>query len=186
LRNYLGLATDWFHLDISQYNFFLMPISFFHGFEAAEPASRAAYPERTQKLLTYLDTIQSQNSEPEGGQHIALCIQTKLVRGKDDSAMAFRWTDDPAAPAIMVREEDILKNYPYTYLTLTQALKGRYADFSENSQYHHIRKSLEGNTKYCSLRQLDPGNPRTSVKRFYNGNILPEFDKHYQLKRPKK
>jgi hypothetical protein len=40
LRNYLLLATDWFQLDLSQYNFFLMPLSFFHGFEAAEPATR--------------------------------------------------------------------------------------------------------------------------------------------------
>lgn len=41
LRNYLLLASVWFKLDLSQYNFFLMPISFFHGFEAAEPASCA-------------------------------------------------------------------------------------------------------------------------------------------------
>jgi hypothetical protein len=34
LRNYLLLTASWFKLDLSQYNFFLMPISFYHGFEA--------------------------------------------------------------------------------------------------------------------------------------------------------
>ncbi|MDE1957574.1 MAG: DUF3644 domain-containing protein, partial [Xanthomonadaceae bacterium] len=32
LRNYLYLATEWFQLDLSTYNFFLMPISLYHGF----------------------------------------------------------------------------------------------------------------------------------------------------------
>jgi hypothetical protein len=40
LRNYLLLATEWFQIDLSEYNFFLMPISFYHGFEAAEPVSQ--------------------------------------------------------------------------------------------------------------------------------------------------
>jgi hypothetical protein len=51
LRNYLLLASAWFKLDLSQYNFFLMPISFFHGFEAAEPATRAEYSRTTQTRL---------------------------------------------------------------------------------------------------------------------------------------
>lgn len=180
LRNYLLLATDWFELDLSQYNFFLMPLSFFHGFETAEPASRANYPAQIQRLLTYLDNLESQDMDDECQQHVALRIQTHLIRGKDDSAVAFKWTDDPSAPAMTVREEDILKNYPLTYYALTKTLKKRYSNFSENSDYHRIRKKLDADTKLCRLRELEPGNPRTSAKRFYSSNILREFDKHYQ------
>ena len=157
-----------------------MPISFFHGFETAEPASRATYPTQVQKLLAYLDAIESQAIEDECQQHVALRLQTHLVRGKDDSAVAFKWTDDPSAPAVTVREEDILKNYPLKYHELTSKLKARYLDFSENAEYHRIRKHLEADSKLCRLRELEPGNPRTAVKRFYNSNILREFDKHYQ------
>jgi len=32
LQNYLQLVTEWFQIDLSRYNFFLMPISFYHGF----------------------------------------------------------------------------------------------------------------------------------------------------------
>jgi len=181
LRNYLLLATDWFKLDLSQYNFFLMPISFFHGFETAEPASRASYPTQVQKLLTYLDTIESQDIESKSEQHVALRLQTQLIRGKGDSAVAFKWTDDPEAPAVTVREEDILKNYPLTYGELTKTLKARYSNFLGNETYHRLKKSLESNSKLCRIRELEPGNPRTSVKRFYNANILKEFDKHYRL-----
>lgn len=45
LRNYVHLATEWFQLDLSKYNFFLMPISFYHGFESALPPEDNLYPE---------------------------------------------------------------------------------------------------------------------------------------------
>lgn len=32
---------------------------------------------------------------------------------------------------------------------------------------------------YVSPRYLDPGNPKSAKKDFYNANILNEFDKYY-------
>ncbi|MCL2831112.1 MAG: DUF3644 domain-containing protein [Betaproteobacteria bacterium] len=183
LRNYLSLAIDWFQLDLAKYNFFLMPISFYHGFETVEPATRAHYPEQIQRLLTYLDELEANPEENEAKQHVSLRMETKLVRGKDTSAVAFRWTDDPTAPAITVREEDLLKNYPLTYRELANSLKRRYEDFLENKEFHRLRKTLEKDTKWAIVRQLHPANPKSSRQRFYNTNILKEFDKHYQKRK---
>ncbi len=179
LRNFLNLATEWFQTDLSGYNFFLMPISFYHGFETAEPASRLHYPEQVQRLLSYLDKLEEGDTDPDASQHVALRMETKLVRGKDVCAVAFRWTDDPSAPVLTVREEDVLKNYPMTYRSLTVAMKRRYSDFLENRQFHKLRQVLEKETKYAVVRTLDPNNPKSSKQRFYNANILQEFDKHY-------
>lgn len=179
LRNYLCLATEWFQLDLAAYNFFLMPISFYHGFETVEPATRAHYPEQVQRLLTYLDALESRSSEDGAKQHVALRMETKLVRGKDTTSVAFRWTDDPTAPAMTVREEDILKNYPMTYRDLADTMKRRYDNFLENRDFHKVRQALEKDSKYAIVRLLHPANPRSSRQRFYNPNILQEFDKHY-------
>lgn len=179
LRNYLCLATEWFQLDLAAYNFFLMPISFYHGFEAAEPATRAHYPEQVQRLLAYLDSLEALPAEEAAKQHVALRLETKLVRGKDTASVAFRWTDDPTAAVMTVREEDILKNYPLTYRDLADKMKRRYEDFLENKAFHKIRKSFEKDTKYAIVRVLHPANPRSSKQRFYNPNILQEFDNHY-------
>lgn len=179
LRNYLCLATEWFQLDLTQYNFFLMPISFYHGFEAAEPATRAHYPDQVQRLLAYLDALEANPTEAAAKQHVALRMETKLVRGKDTAAISFRWTDDPNAPAITVREEDVFKNYPMTYRDLANALKRRYDNFLENKSFHKIRQALEKDNKYVIVRLLHPANPASSRQRFYNPNILQEFDKHY-------
>jgi len=183
LRNFLTLATEWFRLDLSTYNFFLMPISFYHGFEAAEPATRAEYPEQVQRLLAYLDRLGECEVEPGAQQHVALRIETKLVRGKDPSAVEFRWTDDPAAPAITVREEDIFKNYPMTYKQLTERMKDRYEDFRENTRYHELRRPLEVEKKLVIVRALHPANPTSSRQRFYSPNIFKEFDKHYRRRK---
>lgn len=183
LRNYLSLITEWFQIDLSDYNFFLMPISFYHGFESVEPASRAHYPEQIQKLLSYLDELESGDVEDDATQHVALRLETKLVRGKDACSVAFRWTDDPAAPVLAVREEDVLRNYSLTYRDLTDALKRRYSNFLGNRRFHRIRKELEKEKKFAIMRLLNPKNPRSSKQRFYNANILQEFDRYYERRR---
>lgn len=179
LQNYLLLASQWFKLDLSQYNFFLMPISFFHGFESAEPATRAVYPEQIQKLLAYLDACEASDNDAGAGQHVALRLETKLVRGNDPAAIEFRYTDDPQAPAIAIREEDVLKNYPMSYDHLTAALNQRYSNFVANEKYHKIRRGLESEKKFCFPRPLNPTKPKGACQRFYNPNIFQEFDKHY-------
>jgi len=179
LRNYLCLATAWFQINFSSYNFFLMPLSFYHGFETAQAAIPVSHPDQIKKLLLYLDTLQQNDSDATATQHVALRLETKLVRGADPAAVSFRWTDDPTAPAVTVREEDILKNYPPTYRDLTDALKARYSDFMENDDYHNLRKKLQREKKFCFERAINPTKPKGQVQRFYNNNIIPEFDKHY-------
>jgi predicted adenine nucleotide alpha hydrolase (AANH) superfamily ATPase len=181
LQNYLHLATEWFQLDLSAYNFFLMPLSFYHGFEAAEPVTRAAYPDQIKRLLAYLDNLEKLDNESEGTQRFAMCIETKFVRAKDASSVAFRWTDNLDAPALLVREEDFMKNL-ITYKQLTDSMKRRYSDFLINEQYHKIMKALQNNRKYCIERLLNPSSSTSLRQRFYNPNIIQEFDKHYKIR----
>jgi hypothetical protein len=182
LQNYIHLAREWFQADLSRYNFFLMPLSFYHGFEMVKPASVSKYPEQMQRLMDYLDSLQKgQGDEPysDGPQHFALRLETRLARAKDGAMMSFRVTDNPKAPEITLREEDVLKTYSLTYGQLTKAMMRRYEDFLANKKYHDLRRPLESNKKLCLLRSLNPTNPKSARQRFYNPNILVEFDKHY-------
>ena len=184
LRNYVQLATEWFQLDLTRYNFFLMPISFYHGFEAVLPINKDIYPEQVKNLFDYIDCLEEdcgyEAEEGGGGQQVSLKMETRLVKGNKDEAIEFKWTNDPTAPAISLKEEDVAKNYPYTYREMTDALKRRYSNFIENKSYHKIRKEIEKEDKYCLQRLLNPRNPNSSKQRFYNSNIFQEFDKHYE------
>lgn len=181
LQNYLSLIEEWFQIDLSRYNFFLMPISFYHGFEAIQPSSVSLYSEQMNKLLEYLAQLDAETEENDDypGHHVALHLETRFVKAKDATAITFQWTDDPDAPAIKLTEEDVLKNYPWTYHVLTTKLRRRYTDFLTNNKFHDLKREFEKEKKYSILRELDPGNPKSQVKRFYNPNILQEFDKHY-------
>ncbi len=180
LQNFLRLITEWFDADLSHYNFFLMPLSFYHGFEAATPSSVTAYPEQVNNLLSFIDKLCEEDRDEESeGHSMAVRLETRFVRAKDADSVSFRWTDDPNAPAVTMREEDVLKNYPLTYDALRKTLKRRYSDFLENMEYHRIRKEIQKEKKYCIVRYLDPGNPKSTKKRLYNPNMIREFDKHY-------
>ena len=86
---------------------------------------------------------------------------------------------DPRVPAIAMRIEDILKNYPMTYDSLTAALAKRYSDFGVNAKYHTLRRALEAERKFCFPHPLNPTKPKGAVQRLYNSNIFQESDKHY-------
>jgi hypothetical protein len=73
--------------------------------------------------------------------------------------------------------------YPWDAADLKQKLKNRYIDFKENPKYHALKKKVAANPQYMNTRYLDPGNPKSSRKDFYNPNILREFDKNYTLKK---
>ena len=181
LRNYAQLAQRWFDLDLSDYDIFLMPISFRHGFDTAQVVGGIRRNEQVRNLLEYIGSLE-RDQPPNSTQRVAIYLETKLMREKSGSAIEFNWTDDPKAPAMTVREEDILKTYPMTYRALTEKLRSRYSDFVANRAYHRLRKNLEKDRRYSVTRFLNPRNPGSSKQRFYNPNILPEFDKHYHRK----
>lgn len=183
LRNYLHLSQHWFGLDLERYNFFLMPISFYHGFETAVSRSVSPYPQQIKNLLAYLDTLEQEALAYEAAcpEHsFCLHLETRLVRSKDATSLAFRWTDDPNAPEVRVTEEDVLGKFAWNFRDLTAQLRHRYADFLQNRQYHRRRKQIERDTKLSMVRALDPRNPKSARQRFYNPSILGEFDKHYK------
>lgn len=62
LHNHLRLAEAWFDIDVSRYNFLLMPTSSFRGSEVMEPASTTHYTEQTRKLLGYLNSLEQQEA----------------------------------------------------------------------------------------------------------------------------
>ena len=100
-------------------------------------------------------------------------------RAPTDAVARVRVTNDPTATAVTLTEEDIRTRYPWDYEDLISQLRRRYIDFVANKKYYDLRRPLMSDTRYANPRYLEPGNPRSAKKDFYNPNILAEFDKHY-------
>ena len=175
-KNYLNVTRQWFGVDFSDYNLSLLPIAFLRNFRRADGVSTTPQED---KVIRYIESI-ADADDPDDDFNVALHVEVRMKRTKDGDATAFQITRDPDAIPITIEEADIRATYPWDYNILTKRLTRRYKNFKANQQYHSIRKPLESDERFANERFLDPGNPKSARKTFYNPNILAEFDKHYE------
>src|SRR5690606_4941414 len=153
---------------LSIYNFFLMPMTFFHEFEAVKSFSINTNKDQIKNLLSYISEKEKEVPSDENKEfNISLKLETKFVKSTSTESLLVNYSNDPNALKINIQEEDVLKNYPYDYEKLTNALTQRYIDFKANKQYHDIRIPLKKISKYCKTRLLDPNNVKSPKKDWY-------------------
>ncbi len=177
LKNYLVVMRQWFNLDMSRYNFYLMPLAFVHE---GMPAQAINTNSRERKLTNFLKSqMEKHENQSLGDFNVSVRLDLIFSKSKDSSAQTVRLTDDLDAIKVNLSEEDIRKKYPWDYDSLTTRLRKRFTDFKANQKYHTIRRQLETDKKFCWKRYLNPANKRSSVKKLYNPNIVQEFDCYY-------
>lgn len=181
LRNFVVLTRSWFARDLSEFNFYLMPLSF-----VSIPQSTAVILNVEEKnFLRYIDSLDTDTNPEASPFSVAVNIDIHFVKSKAKDALGVRITNDPDAPEIRLTEEQIQDRYPWGYKKLTEECKSRYSNFAIVKKYHAIRKEMYVDARFCHERRLYPGNPKGAKTHFYNPSILNEFDKHYTQKSPK-
>ena len=176
LQNFALIVREWFGKDLSEYNFYLMPLSFMM---LPTRTDAIILNPQEENFLNYLKRLEADADKSDTEYSVTINIDVRLTKSGSKDSPGLRLTKDPNAPAVRVTEEDIRERYPWDYEKLTQKCRDRYSNFKQNKEYYEIKKSLEGNNNLVSTRLLDPGNPNSSKKKFYNSAIMQEFDKHY-------
>jgi hypothetical protein len=179
LKNFTAAISDWFGRSLSEFNFYLMPLSFVPLPTQAE----AIVLNREEKnFLNYIQSLEPAEADPTSRYSFTVNVEVRFTRSTAKDALAVKVTNDPTALSIRLTEEQILEKYPWDYEDLTKKCKERYSDFKVDRRYHQIRKEFYSNPSLVLNRFLDPYNPKSSIKRFFNPNVMGEFDKHYVLK----
>jgi hypothetical protein len=176
----MNCVRQWFGVDLSTYNIFLIPLAFIRDVAPIEGMNLNSEEKHLLKYLTKL--ADEKSNEPDADFSVTLPIEIRVKRSKEKGASSFIISDAPDAIPVKLEEENIREKYPWDYIVLTKRLESRYSDFKINEKYHKIRRPLEADTRFCMVRLLDPGNPKSSQKKFYNSNILKQFDEHYVRK----
>lgn len=180
IRNFLALIREWFAIDLSVYNFFLMPLAFV---SSGSTAKLIDTNKEQRKLVEYLSSEVKDNAKNNTDDYtVALELDVKFMRSRNASAQRVVVTNDPSATPITLTEENIRDRYPLNYKSLTARLAARYSNFSQNAEYHAIRQNLESESKYCHQRFLDQEVKEGIGKKYYSTAIVGEFDKHYERK----
>lgn len=188
LRNFITLATAWFGVDFSRYNFYLMPISFFHGFEAFQPTSISAYSEQMRQLLLYISQQEKAHAGGDMDSHqITLCVKTEFSRSQSSDAFEIRVTNNPSAPELQLKEEEVRKRWPFTYRDMIERCRQRYEGLKLDSRFIDFKKQMEADgNKYSKRRYLDDKNPKSAKQTYYSAEVFNFLDKHYPKKAAKK
>ena len=180
LRNFVRAAETWFKCDLSRFNFFLMPLAFHDPAQTVVSLIKENRP-AAMKLLEYIaQTEKKYVGQAPGNFNVTLQIELRFQRTAHPEAIPVRQAADGIP--VTLSEADVRHRWPWDYDTLSAKLRERYSNFSQNNRYHTIRRPLEKDLRYCHVRLLDPNKPRSGSKRFYNPNIVSEFDKHYTLR----
>ena len=181
LRNYVAIVKDWFNRDLSEYNFYLMPLSFV---SLDDNIDVILLNNEEKNFVKFIDELEDGGSDTasDSPYSIALNLDIAFSRSTSKDAMKVVLSNDPHAKKITLSDEQIREKYPLDYKALSKKCKERYIDFLENSDYHKVRQSFEGNQKYAYNRYLDPGNTKSSRKTLYSSAILNEFDQLYTKK----
>lgn len=193
LKNYLTAVKRWFHRDLSKFNFFLMPMSFFHEFDMGSSFTVKDSSGSAKKIIKYIGEKSAlYPSSAANDYNLLLKLETKFVKAETEAMITvkpIKRKEDAENPAmvaeVVLTEEDINKRFPWRYKDLRDKMLKRYSDFKENNSFHKLKKAIEGNETLCHTRKLYPKSEKSPVAKFYSPNILQEFDKHYTVKTSK-
>jgi hypothetical protein len=184
LRNFLKASSTWFRRDLSEYDLAIMPLVF----ESPSGIIQTAFDDTETGAAGRLLALIAQSEaafpfDPARPFNVAVEMDVRFVRRASPDALLVQVdAPTPGAIPIIVTEEQVLAAYQWNYDTLSARLSERYSDFKRNDKYHQLRRRLEADRRYCKKRSLDPGNPRTATQKFYNPNIVREFDRHYTVR----
>lgn len=178
LKNYVILYKKWFDKDLSEYNFYLMPLSFVLSGDSND----IIFLNREEKnFFKYVDKIEDA-SDKSGEYSIALNMDVRFSKSKSKDDIKVAITQDEKAIKVVLTEEELKEKYPMDYFTLTKKCRERYKDFKLSSKYHSCRKKYSNDPKYAYTRYLNPEDKSSSSKVFFSEAIFSVFDKIFERK----
>jgi hypothetical protein len=176
VKNFVTLSKQWLARDFSNSLTLMLPLSFISGVKEVETVVVSADESR---LIGFLQGLTKADTDPDAPFSVAVRLQVKFEKSSQATVPKVQLSNDPGAVKVTISEEDVRAKYPWDYRELVRRLRNRYSDFKQDEKFHRIRKPMLADLKLTKSRFLDPANPKSPKKDFYNPNVLQSFDKHY-------
>ena len=185
LTNFSIAAKKWFDVNLDSLNFHLMPLAFQSPAKVVESVVKESQSDALTRLLSTIRTVEAKSDAFAHSEYaLTYHVNLSFLRSSKqrDANLTTRWSNDPDALPIQLKDEDVRENYPLDYQELTARMRERYVNFKVNPKYHELRKKLVDDKKYCFKRHLDPNNPSSTSRVFFSPGIFNFLDKHYDRK----
>lgn len=174
IKNFMELIQRWEpKVNLSQYNFYLMPLAYVDSNIEAKSIL-------TDEVANYLNYLKKKVSETDASDvNFSVAIGIDIIFKKNTLLEGIGMRYDVNGIPISLSEEDISKKYPFIYKDITSSAHRRYTDFKINKDFHSLMRNVKKDKKLAHNRKLDPKNPKSQVKTFFNSNIWQVLDEKY-------
>lgn len=177
IKNYITLLKEKkIEIDISNYNFYLMPLAYV----ASNMVSESVLTNETKNYLALVKSKLAEEVSDDPNYDIAITIDIDFKKGNSFDGIGF--TYDNNGIKVSLSEENIRKKYPWDHAELVRRSKDRYSNFIQNKEWNARKKELKAKPKLYRERLLDPQNPKSVRKGFYNTNVFLYLDNYYSKK----
>lgn len=174
IKNYITLIRSKnIEIDISKYNFYLMPLAYVDSGIVAE----SVLTDETKNYLALVKSKLDNMDDKDKDYDIAITIDINFKKGNSFEGIGFSYDDKGVK--IALTEENIRQRYPWNHGELIKRCKDRYSNFSQNKDWNAHKKQIKSDPKLYKERLLDPDNPKSMKKGFYNANVFRLLDSYY-------
>ena len=180
LKNYIEFIIENFGKDLSRYNFYLMPLSFYNDYEIVDNLKIEENNFKSKLKKDLLELNSKYKSGPNEKYNILLSTKVTFVKGdKNGINTKFLKTQDEDALKVNLTDEEIDIRYPLFYDELVEILKDRYVDFKRDNKFYKLNSKYRNNINNAYQKFLN-NKTKTGTSRWqYNSNILNFFDNDY-------
>jgi len=174
VRNYTFTSQDWFNVDFSKYNLYILPVGFI-------PVVNNIGLVLNREELNFIKFIEQIEKKTPGDDKFAvsISIDVNYSRSKAADALKIQNGDSPVTVNIKLSEEQLRDKYPLSYGDVTKECKTRYTEFKRKQEFNDLMRQFKEDSKYAHMRELYPGNPKSPKTHFYSKSIFTELDKYY-------
>jgi hypothetical protein len=182
VRNYIIASQKWFKVTYADLNLAAIPISFALDQVRSDAVAKAP-PAEVARFLARIKAEEARVSATPSEYCYTVVVDFHLIKKAADGAVPIKLAGPGEVPQFTVAIDDdkLPPGMTWAFQDLTKALKKRYSNFIQNRQFFKLKVAFEKNKLLCHERYLIPGNKSSTKAKFYNPNIVFEFDKHYTV-----
>lgn len=109
LKNFVAATKTWFGRDMSEFNFYLMPLSFV---SLPRQVDAVVLNHEEKNFLAFVESLEPPNHEAASPYSVTVNIDIKFTRSKAKDALGVNVTNNPNAPEVRLTDEQIRERYP--------------------------------------------------------------------------
>lgn len=181
VKNFKYFIEKEFGIIPSQFNLHRLNFIFYNSDISKEVI---VADKETKKILILCNNLRSNSQESRSPYSIFLEAEVKFIRSNDNNACLVRLSKNSDAIPIQYKEEDFSIIYPMSFQQLKEKCNKIYIDFKCTRKFYEILKSLQDDSSYIYVRQLNPNNPRSGGKqKFYSNRVFNVLDQYFQRRK---